>query len=61
MDRLRTSGELAQMRAAMAEKTNLVDRHLLLKSLVDQAYKRYYFESNCYNDLKVPTAFPKLV
>lgn len=34
-----TSGDLAQMRAALSEKTNLVDRHFLLMSLVDQSYR----------------------
>lgn len=34
-----TSGDIGQMRAALAEKTNLVDRHFLLMSLVDQSYK----------------------
>ena len=34
-----TSGDLTQMRAALAEKTNLIDRHFLLMSLVDQSYK----------------------
>lgn len=34
-----TSGDIAQMRAALAKKANLVDRHFLLMSLVDQSYK----------------------
>ncbi|WP_412536989.1 hypothetical protein [Marinobacter sp. MIT932201] len=34
-----TSGDIARMQAALAEKTNLVDRHFLLMSLVDQSYK----------------------
>jgi|SRR5690554_3034813 len=34
-----TSGDITQMRLALAEKTNLVDRHFLLMGLVDQSYK----------------------
>lgn len=34
-----TFGDIAQMRAALAKKTNFVDRHFLLMSLVDQSYK----------------------
>lgn len=34
-----TSGDIAQMQAALEEKANLVDRHFLLMSLVDQSYK----------------------
>ncbi|WP_394424494.1 hypothetical protein [Vreelandella stevensii] len=35
-----TSRDLAKMRAALDKKTNLVDRHFLLMTLVDETYKR---------------------
>lgn len=35
-----TSRDLAKMRAALDTKTNLVDRHFLLMTLVDETYKR---------------------
>lgn len=35
-----TSGDIEKMRAALSEKTNLIDRHFLLMGLVDQSYKR---------------------
>lgn len=34
-----TSGDIDQMQAALTEKTNLVDRHFLLMSIVAQSYK----------------------
>lgn len=35
-----TSRDIAKMRAALNTKTNLVDRHFLLMTLVDETYKR---------------------
>lgn len=35
-----TSRDLTKMRAALNTKTNLVDRHFLLMTLVDETYKR---------------------
>jgi hypothetical protein len=41
-----TSGSLSDMVGALEKKTNLVDRHFLLMSIVDQTYKnRAHYES----------------